>query len=122
MKPSTTKTLYWVFTVLFSVLMIFSAVGGLQPNQDAIKLIHDQLGYPVYFIPFISFAKLVGALVILIPSFKRIKEWAYSGLFFDLAAAIYSGIASSGKFDPMILFMLIWIIPGILSYYFLHKK
>lgn len=122
MTPKKTNTLYWTFTILFSLLMIFSAVGGLQPTQQAIELIHNQLGYPVYFIPFISFAKLVGSIFILIPNLKRIKEWAYAGLFFDLTAAIYSSIASSGKFDPMILTLLAWVIPGVLSYWLWHKK
>jgi hypothetical protein len=102
--------------------MIFSAVGGLQPSQQAIQLMHDGLGYPVYFIQFISIAKLIGSIVILIPGLNRIKEWAYAGLFFDLASAIYSGIAASGKFDPIMLTMLAWILPGIVSYYFWHKK
>ena len=102
--------------------MAFSAVGGLQPSEEAIKILHDGMGYPVYFIQFISYAKLLGAVTILVPGFKRIKEWAYAGLFFDLAGAIYSGFASAGKFDPMMLTMLIWIVPGILSYYFWNKK
>jgi hypothetical protein len=118
MKPKTLTILYWIFTLLFAALMIFSAVGGVQPSPDAIKLMHDGLGYPVYFIPFISIAKLLGAITILIPGLNRIKDWAYAGLFFDLTAVIYSGIASSGKFDPMLLFMLVWIVPGVLSYYF----
>ena len=122
MQPKTINTLYWAFTGLFSLLMIFSAVGGLQPSQQAIELIHDQLGYPVYFIQFISIAKLIGAIAILVPNFNRIKEWAYAGLFFDLSAATYSGVASAGKFDPLMIAMLIWIIPGVLSYVFLHKK
>lgn len=122
MTTKTVNTLYWVFTGLFSLLMILSAIGGIQPSDDAIKLIHDQLGYPVYFIPFISIAKIFGAVAILIPNFKRIKEWAYCGLFFDLVAAIYSGIASSGKFDPMMLTLTIWVVPGVLSYIYWHKK
>jgi len=122
MTAKTTHTLYWTFTILFALLMIFSAVGGIQPSQQAIELIHDGLGYPIYFIQFISVAKLIGAVAILIPNFNRIKEWAYAGLFFDLSAAIYSGIASSGKFDPLMITMLIWIIPGILSYVFWHKR
>lgn len=113
---------YWICTILFSALMIFSSVGGLQPSQQAIQLMHDGLGYPVYFIQFISVAKLVGAITILIPGLDRIKEWAYAGLFFDLAGAIYSGIAASGTFDPMMLTMAIWILPGMLSYYFWRKK
>jgi hypothetical protein len=115
------KTLYWIFTILFALLMIFSSVGGLQPSEQAIELMHKGMGYPVYFIQFISIAKLIGAIAITLPSLNKIKEWAYAGLFFDLAAATYSGIASAGKFDPMILSMLIWIVPGILSYYYWNK-
>jgi len=122
MKAKKVNNIYWISTIIFGGLMIFSAVGGVQPSQQAIQLIHDMLGYPVYFIQFISVAKLIGAIVILIPGLNRIKEWAYAGLFFDLTGAIYSGIASSGKFDPMMITMLIWIVPGILSYYFWHKK
>jgi hypothetical protein len=122
MKPRTLAILYWVFTILFAALMLFSAVGGIKPSPDAIKLMHDALGYPVYFISFLSIAKLLGSITILIPGLDRIKEWAYAGLFFDLAGAIYSGIASSGKFDVMMFFMLIWIIPGLLSYYFWRLK
>lgn len=122
MTPQKINTFYWIFTGLFSLLMIFSAVDGLQLTQQAIEFMHDQLGYPVYFIQFVSFAKVIGSIVILVPSFRRIKEWAYAGLFFDLAAAIYSGIASAGKFDPLMITMLIWVIPGVLSYIYWHKK
>ena len=122
MTSKTINLIYWTSTIIFAALMIFSAVGGLKPSQDAIQLMHDFLGYPVYFIQFISIAKLVGSIVILIPGLDRIKEWAYAGLFFDLASAIYSGVAASGKFDPMMIMMLIWIVPGIVSYYFWHRK
>ncbi len=80
------------------------------------------MGFPVYFIQFISVAKLLGVVAILIPGLRTVKEWAYAGLFFDLASAVYSGIASAGRFDPLMLTMLLWIVPGILSYYFWHKK
>lgn len=122
MTPKTINITYWICTIIFAALMIFSAVGGVQPTQQAIQIIHDGMGYPIYFIQFISVAKLVGAIVILIPGFNRIKEWAYAGLFFDLAGATYSGIAASDKFDPLMLTLLMWIVPGILSYYFWHKK
>jgi len=123
MTPKTTNIIYWISTIVFAALMIFSASGGLQPSKPAIQLIHDSLGYPVYFIPFISIGKLIGSIVILIPGLNRsIKEWAYAGLFFDLTGAIYSGIASTGKFDPLMLTMLIWIVPGVISYYCWHRK
>jgi hypothetical protein len=122
MTLKTTNILYWVFTILFALLMLFSAYGSILVNEDAIKLIHDQLGYPVYFIPFTGVAKLLGVIIILIPGLKTIKEWAYAGLFFDLIAAIYSGVAVAKQFDPLMLTLLAWVIPGILSYIFWKKK
>ncbi|MGN6213772.1 DoxX family protein [Parafilimonas sp.] len=123
MTTKSTNLIYWVSTILFSGLMIFSAVGGIEPTQQTIQIFHDWLGYPIYFIQFISVAKLLGSIAILIPGLnKTLKEWAYAGLFFDLTGAVYSGVASAGKFDPMILTMLAWIIPGIVSYIFWHKK
>ncbi len=122
MKPKTINTLYWVFTILFAALMIFSSVGGIGPNEQTIELFNKFLGYPIYFIQFISWAKILGVIVLFIPGYPTIKEWAYAGLFFDLTAAVYSGIAAAGKFDPMILTMLMWIVPGVLSYYFWKKK
>jgi hypothetical protein len=101
--------------------MIFSAIPNALKNEESIKIFHDMLGYPVYFIPFIGIAKILGSITILLPGLKRLKEWAYAGLFFDLTGAVYSGLAAAGSFDPRMLGMLIWIIPGILSYYFWRK-
>ena len=44
-----TKTIYWIATILFAGLMIFSAVGGIKPNEETIKILHEGLGYPIYF-------------------------------------------------------------------------
>jgi len=122
MQSKNTNIFYWVFTILFAGLMIFSSVGGIGPNEETKKMLHDGLGYPIYFIRFISYAKILGSVAILIPGLKKIKEWAYAGLFFDLAGATYSGIAAAGTFDPRMLGMLVWIVTGILSYYFWNKK
>jgi len=122
----TTKRLnivYWIASILFSGLMIFSALSGLKPSQEAVQFLHDGMGFPVYFIMFISYAKVLGSVAILIPGLNRhIKEWAYAGLFFDLAGAIFSGVAVGGKFDPMMLTLLAWILPGVVSYYCWLKK
>lgn len=115
------KTLYWIFTILFGGFMIFSAIPDALSSADAVQLMHDQLGYPLYIIPFIGIAKIIGALVLFIPGFARVKEWAYAGLMFDLIGAMYSllyiggGIAAGG-------FMSLIIFIGVLSYIFYHKK
>jgi uncharacterized membrane protein YphA (DoxX/SURF4 family) len=121
MNSKTTNLLYWVFTVLFSALMIFSAVGGIQPSEQAIEMMNKGMGLPIYFIQFISWAKIIGAVVILIPGFSKIKEWAYAGLFFDLIGAAYS-VAKCFGLNAGMLGMILWFATGILSYYFWLKR
>jgi hypothetical protein len=101
--------------------MIFSSYAGIRTEPQALQMLHDQMGYPLYFIQFISAAKIIGSIVILIPGLKTIKEWAYAGLFFDLIGATYSIYSISEKFDPGSLGMLVFIALGALSYYFWKK-
>ena len=122
MTSKTTNLLYWIFTILFAGLMAISAVPNLLKTPESVQFMNGMLGYPVYIIQFIGLAKLLGVIAILIPGLKKIKEWAYAGLFFDLAGAVYSGIAVAGGFDPMMLTLLVWIVPGVLSYVFWNKK
>jgi uncharacterized membrane protein YphA (DoxX/SURF4 family) len=116
-----TKILYWIFTGLLSAMMLLSGIPSLIEIPDSIALMHTHLGYPVYFIPFLGFAKILGAIALLIPGFPRIKEWIYAGFTFDLLAAMYSFIAIG---DPVSswapLFITIALIA--LSYIFYHKK
>ena len=122
MSPKKINILYWVFTILFSALMLFSSWESILVTDNSIQLIHGMLGYPEYFIPFTGWAKLLGAIAILVPGFRRIKEWAYAGLFFDLVAAVYSGIAVAKTVEPLMLTLLAWFATGILSYVYWHKK
>lgn len=114
------NTWYWIVTILFAGFMIWTAVPNIMMSQDSITLITG-LGYPKYFITFIGAAKIVGAITILIPGLKSIKEWAYAGLFFDLAGAVYSAIAVYGFQVPM-LFMLLFFVFLFLSYYLWRRK
>lgn len=114
-----TKILYWIFTILFAGMMIFSAIPNVMKTKDAMDFI-GHLGYPPYFVPFIGVAKLAGSMAILIPGFPRIKEWAYAGLLFDLVAAYYSVIANGDPVAPA-SFILLVIALGIGSYIFYHK-
>lgn len=109
------KIIYWISTGLFAAFMIFSAV----PSEEG-KAFILQLGYPAYFVPFIAGAKIAGSITILIPYFKKIKEWAYAGLCFDLVGAIYSLLMVHG-FDPgMLTFLLIFAAMAV-SYRYNEK-
>ena len=111
--------LFWVFTIAFSFIMVFSAIPSIRLTQESIDFMNKGLGYPVYFIPFTGVAKVLGIIAILIPGYPRIKEWAYAGLFFDLIGAIYS-VTSVGQEGWQ--FILLPLGLGILSYFFYHRR
>jgi len=114
------KITYWVVTVLFALMMGFSGVQNAMNTPDSIALISTALGFPPYFVPMIGWAKILGAIAILVPGFPRIKEWAYAGLFFDLAGATYASIAQFG-FMPQTSFMFVFIAFCLGSYFLYHK-
>jgi uncharacterized membrane protein YphA (DoxX/SURF4 family) len=114
-----TKIIYWTTTGLFAAFMAMSGVPNILKDAESIKFI-THLGYPEYFIPFIGVGKVLGAIAILIPSFKKLKEWAYAGLFFDLIAATYSLTIIDG-FQPSMLVMIVILGVAALSYIYNDK-
>lgn len=116
-----TNILYWIFTALFAGLMLFSAIPNIMVDKNSVTMVHDQMGFPTYMIPFLGWAKLLGVIGILVPGFPRIKEWAYAGLLFDLVGAIYSFLAL-GTPVTSVLPMFIFVGFAFASYYFYHKR
>jgi hypothetical protein len=115
-----TKIIYWIFTGLFTALMIFSSIPDILNTPEAVAFM-TLLGYPSYFTPFIGVAKLLGCIAILLPGFPRIKEWAYAGLVFDLVGALYSQICIGAPIGGL-FFMLIAFTIAFGSYIFHHKR
>ena len=114
-----TKKLYWLFTLLFAALMGITAIPDVLMQKEAVVFI-KALGYPEYFIFFIGVAKVLGSIAILVPGLRRLKEWAYAGLVFDLIAAIYS-IVKTQPLDASITFLLLPLLLFALSYTYYHK-
>ena len=111
---------YWICTILLSLFMIFSGIQGIIANPEGVKIIEGHLGYPHYFNVYLGVAKVLGAIIILVPGFPRLKEWAYAGIFIDLFSAMYSFIAvgdSPAAWAPVLLFLLLFA-----ASYMLYQK
>lgn len=120
MTTKTTNVLYWVCTVLVALLMGLGSIPNIMSSADSVA-IFAQLGYPTYLLPFLGVAKLLGVIAILVPGFPRVKEWAYAGLTFDLAGAMYSMIAIGEPMSGWLVFLLGFaVIAG--SYVCYHRK
>jgi hypothetical protein len=90
--------LYWGVTGLFGVAMLFAGGFELTHPADLIEAL-DRLGYPHYALTLIGIGKLAGAVIILIPSLDRLKEWAFAGFAVDFYGAICSHVISGDNLE-----------------------
>jgi hypothetical protein len=83
---------FWIFTALFALQMSFTAYAQLRLPQVAAAFAH--MGFPGYFRVELSWAKLAGVLVLLLPAVPaRVKEWAYAGFAITLVSALIAHLA-----------------------------
>ena len=111
---------YWISIGLILFFLLPGSIMNIMKTQEWVD-VFVQLGYPEYLLPFLGVAKLAGCIVIVLPYFKRLKEWAYAGLFFDLIGATYSGLIVGGFELPMVI-MFIAIGAVLVSYWLWHKR
>jgi hypothetical protein len=110
MKKNT--IIYWVSTGLIAFMMLFSAY----------SYFFKHLGFADYFRVELAIAKILGALVLIIPQIPtRIKEWAYAGfgiVFISAAIAHFSsGDPASVAVVPVVFFAVL-----VVSNIYLYKK
>ncbi len=115
------KIIYWTLTIL---LMVPAAGGGIielftnGPESVAKTLV--ALGYPLYIMKILGFAKVMGGIAILSGKLPRMKEWAYAGFAFDFLGATASHTLAgdtSGAPVPFVFFIVLMI-----SYFLWHKE
>ncbi|HEV3223361.1 MAG TPA: DoxX family protein [Puia sp.] len=106
------KIIYWTSTILVVLGLLPGGIGQVFHAQWSLDLIRP-LGYPEYILTIIGAWKVLGSIVLLIPKWPLIKEWAYAGFFFTMSGAVYSHIASGESMNkivsPLILLILILI-------------
>ena len=112
--------LYWITTGLVLFFLLPGAVMNIMKTPDWVA-VFSLLGYPAYLLPFLGVAKLCGCIVIVLPYFNRLKEWAYAGIVFDLVGAIYSALMVNG-FEPALLLMLLAVGVVFASYWLWHQR
>jgi len=100
---------YWILTIFIALGFAFAGVIDLIAGDEIVGQF-TALGYPAYLPRFLGVCKLLGAVAIVAPKFPRLKEWAYAGLFFDLAGATYSHIANGDGADKFIAPIVLLVI------------
>ena len=113
------QTLYRILTSL--IVLLYGVMPALTFNTELAKQGISHLGYPDYFRLLLTFFKVSGAVILIVPFFKgRIKEWAYAGFTFNFLSAFVSHTAVDGMGMQSVfpLFALL-ILAG--SYFYYNK-
>jgi len=85
----TNKIIYWASTGLLSAMLLMSA--GLYIFDNAVvSEMFTAFGYPTYIIYPLAVAKISAVTVLLTQKQSKIKEWAYSALFFEFILAFFA--------------------------------
>jgi len=91
-RASPRVVFYWLTTIAstiaFNVPGILNLVRAPHIAQDM-----AHLGYPSYFLTILGTWKVLGGIVVAAPGLRRLKEWAYAGMIFDLTGAAASRAA-----------------------------
>ena len=111
---------FWIVTGLFCLQMAFTAYYELQSPEAAQAF--ARLGFPADFFRIeLSWAKLVGVVVLLVPIVPaRLKEWAYAGFAINLVSALIAHASIRDiplAFVPSTLTSVLWV----LSYHFWRR-
>ncbi|CAH0191351.1 hypothetical protein SRABI27_01512 [Pedobacter sp. Bi27] len=118
MKTKTIKTIYWISTALVSLMMTFSAYSYL--TNETIKQAFRHLGFPDYFRVELAVAKILGAVLLLLPIKGQWKEWAYAGFAFTFVSAFIAHTASGDPINNRVG-PVVFLIVLLLSYFTYHK-
>ncbi len=113
------KIIYWITTGIFGLMMLFSAYSYF--TNPEIVTGFKQMGFPDFFRIELAYAKLIGAIVLLIPMIPlRVKEWAYAGFGINLISATITHLAlghpTANAVTPMVLLAIL-----VVSNIYLHK-
>ena len=112
------KIIYWISTGILAAMMLFSAFGYLTNENMKAAFVH--LGFPGYFRIELATAKIIGVLLLLIPSIpKEIKDMAYVGFAITFISAF---IAHTSSGDPMSVAIMPLIFLGILLVSFIYNN
>jgi uncharacterized membrane protein YphA (DoxX/SURF4 family) len=95
-----TKIVYWGATGVVASVTLLAAFSYLTSSPEAVENFRH-VGYPQQLRVLLGIGKLSGAIVLLLPRFPRLKEWAYAGYtFMWIAATVAHYLAGDG---PLVL-------------------
>jgi hypothetical protein len=102
------KIVYWGSTAILC-LALFGSLSYLTGSEQVVSGF-AKAGYPQYLRIVLGIAKPIAAIVLLLPGFALLKEWAYAGVTFALVMATISSYLSEGGVKWMLPLTLLALL------------
>jgi hypothetical protein len=103
------KIAYWASTAIVAAARLM-AVTYLIGSEQVVSGF-AKAGYPQHLRTVLGIAKPIAAVVLLLPGFALLKEWAYAGVTFALVMAFISAYSSAEpvttRMRPLVLLVLL---------------
>ena len=104
------KIAYWSTTALASAALLMSLT--YLTGSEQVVSGFAKAGYPQHLRIVLGIAKPAAAIVLLIPGFVLLKEWAYAGVTFAWVMACISAYSSG---EPVQIWSLPIVLLGLLA-------
>ena len=98
--PRRRTIIYWAVS---APVLLETAVGAEWDlaRIPFVREIFAHLGYPLYLLTILGIAKVLAVIGLVTPRARRVKEWAYAGVFFVYAGAACSHYAIGDGADKI---------------------
>lgn len=111
--------IYWIATALLTLQVFFAGIMYFTSPEVATGFAH--LGFPDYFRVELGIAKILAAVVLLLPMVPlRAKDWAYAGLAIVFVSAFIAHASVDGAstgIAPLVSLVILAV-----SYVYAHKR
>jgi DoxX-like family len=99
------RVAYWISTAIVAVALL-AALTYLTGSQEVVSGF-AKAGYPQHLRIVLGIVKPIAAIVLLLPGFALLKEWAYAGVTFAWVMATISAYSIGEKTWPLPIVLLV---------------
>lgn len=103
------KFAYWISTAIVAAALLMAA--SYLTGSEQMVSGFAKAGYPQHLRIVLGIAKPIAGIVLLLPGFALLKEWAYAGVTFALVMAFISAYSSgepvTTRIMPLALLVLL---------------
>jgi hypothetical protein len=99
------RVAYWISTAIVAVALL-GALTYLTGSQEVVSGF-AKAGYPQHLRIVLGIVKPIAAIVLLLPGFALLKEWAYAGVTFAWVMATISAYSIGEKTWPLPIVLLV---------------